>query len=244
MTYPNGDWLSDLGADTWERQQLAEVLDEIEAGDYGDELPYGEPGDDYGDLGPWDDSADMLRAANRAVGRAHAADAQRQAEDAEDQAAALLRPSSEQRLARGIARVSSGTYTPPGYFRAARDTGGRFSAICGDADDMGGCSARYHAADCAAVGISSAASGSAEDAEAWNRVVGGHVSAADVTAAEQVTGLANSGPGWDDLLEPPPDSGSYPELLADVRHVLGLSEQQPRRIPERDTKWLREALGI
>jgi hypothetical protein len=117
---------------------------------------------------------------------------------------------------------------------------------------MGGCAARYHAAGCSAVTFSAAAAGSFDEAQAWAEAVRGHVSAADVTAARQVAGLANPvqpgyGYGSDTfagLLEPPADAASYADLHAAVRHLMGLGDPPPRRIPRRDTAWLREALEL
>jgi hypothetical protein len=237
MTYPygGGDMLAGLDADPWEREQLAEVLDEVEA-------------EGYGDDGPWHDAA--FSSIGAALDDRNTSEAQRLVADITDQLE--RRPRAEHVLARALDRIADGTYTEPAWSRPARDAHGQFSAICGDADGMGRCAARYHAAGCSAVTASAAASGSYDDVQAWNEAVRGHVSGADVTAARQVTGLAApSEPGYDygydafgDLLEPPAGAVSYPELHAEVRRQLGMGEPPPRRIPASDTAWLREVLGL
>jgi hypothetical protein len=187
------------------------------------------------------------------VDRAYHDEAQRVTEDIVD---ALDRrpPSSEVRLARAVRRIEAGTYTPPGYFRAAepaRDVLGQYTSACGPTDDLGRCSARYHEAACGAVVIGSAATGSYEDVEAWNETVAGHTQPPGAAGAGQALGLANDGGsedlGWGDPLGPAGGPGSAdPGLGARVLASMGETDAPPAEPREDlpDVSGLREALGI
>ena len=228
------EWLADLDPDPWELDQLDEVMAETDAEgpDYGyDGDP--DPGDD---LGPWDDSAARLAEIGDTLGQAYATDAQRAAEDAEDTAMLMLRPSAEDKLARARQRIEAGTYTPPPSARAARDAEGMFSVSCGEAvDATGRCASRYHRAGCHTVTEAAAATGSADEARAWNATLRGMVTGADVAqaAAEREAGLASPShpqPGggldtWAELLSAPADLGpadAHQRMLAE----LGAAELQ------------------
>jgi hypothetical protein len=92
-----------------------------------------------------------------------------------------------------------------------------------------------------------AATGTTEEATAWQQTLAGY------TQPPGVTGLANpadpepgQGDAWAELLRPPDDLGGSPDLAARVRHHLRIGEQLPAgRSPDYpDTTVLRAQLGI
>ncbi len=103
------------------------------------------------------DYEDHLNDLADTLSRASAREQQREHEDEEDRRDRAKgphrnRPSTEDRLARALDRISRGTYTPAVAAEPAQgdDVTARFSAMaaCGVADQYGHCTARYHALDC------------------------------------------------------------------------------------------------
>jgi hypothetical protein len=231
----------------WEREQLREVLAEVDGGGWGrpGPGPYGGDGD-----GPWHDQAGTLEEASAALDDTYARNARRLAEDVTD--SLDKRPNDEVRLARALDRIADGTYTPPAYFRPAAAPTGRWGYPCGPADDLGGCAARYHRPGCSTLMVTDAGNGSFEDAEAWNAVVRGHLPPAGADAdlanpGEPVPWEPDGGFGsFDDLVDPVGEPGSAaPDLHARVLHWMGLAESPPRsRGPGPDVSGLIEELGL
>jgi hypothetical protein len=245
VTAGNGDWLAGLDATDEERLAFLEVLDEVEAEEAGQPPPYGGDDDDEPD-GPWHD---QLHAVTAAVDTAYAADAQRAAEDITD--SLDRRPSAEAKMARAIRRVEAGTYLPPDYFRPARDAGGRFSASCGEPDEFGRCSARYHAASCHVITEEAAATGSPESARAWDDVLSRHVPASGTGTASALWLASPSGPQpgeagdtWADLLRG--DGLAVADVHAAMLAELGEAGAPPGypREPLPDVRSIAEGLGL
>jgi hypothetical protein len=156
MTYPNGQGLYDLEPTDAELDDLLEVLDEVEAEEA---LP-------GGDWGLWDDQADLSNVydysgAFSALDAAGEAEAARLGEDLEDRLA--VRPSFQTRWDRAMQRISSGTYTPPAYYRPAEPE----TACHAHRDAYGRCGARYHSPLCLETARQEASTGSARAVEAW-----------------------------------------------------------------------------
>jgi hypothetical protein len=139
-----------------------------------------------------------------------ATEQQRLAEDVEDQLA--RRPRFEDKLARAIDRISRGTYSPQGMYAQGRDPAGQFAPNgCGLLDDFGRCSSRYHSGECFETVRSSAATGNAEAAEAWNRTL-----RRGTPAAAAALVLSNTP-------EPEPGPADQPTYRA-MRQLLGLGQ--------------------
>lgn len=165
-------------------------------------------------------------------------------------AAIERRPSSEQILATAVRRIESGTYTEPEYFRPARDPTGRYASACSAPDEYGRCSGRYHSASCHVVTEEAAATGTTEEARAWQETLGNYTPPGGVDAG--TLGLANEPmPGggtdvWADLLETGEPGVAAPGLHAHLLHYMGEADApaaQPRSdLP--DVAAVREALGI
>jgi hypothetical protein len=269
------DMLEGLYPTDEERLAFYEALDEMDAEEAGLPSPYGEdyagpwagepqPGGDPElagdgeDYGPWDDSYDGSEAAYgriaAASGAAYATAAQVAAEDAEDGAILMLRPSDEARLARARERIEAGTYLPPPSSRPARGSGGRFTSTCGEPDDLGYCTAQYHRHGCDVVTEGAAAAGTAEEAAAWRDTLLRNPTSLDVTIAARAAGYALAGdpdPGealgtWDDLLTGPVPGSADPELVSRVVAYMGLGGSSgPRRpLPEVDVSGWRQELGV
>jgi hypothetical protein len=240
VTYPD-DMLEGLDATPEERLAFLRALDEVEAEEAGIADP------DYSEDGPWHDEAALLGEIGAQVDDHVATAAAVAAGDAEDAEWHTRRPSSEDKLARAIGRIEDGSYTPPAYFRPARDVRGRFGHACGQADPLGHCMERYHQVGCEDAVASSAASGSYEAVEAWNETVTSHIH------PPEIYGLASPStpePGdgtdlWSDLLhsgEPGPDT----DVRAWVLHRMGEADQPPPepRPDLPDVTVLRATLGI
>jgi hypothetical protein len=137
-----------------------------------------------------------------------AAEATRQAEDAED--ALMPRRTSELRFSHALDRIAAGTYTPPAYYRAPEPGYG-----CGTLDAYGRCAARYHGPHCTETVRGSAATSDATAAEAWNRALSRNTAIGDPAL------LANP-------LETSPedlfgaDGPADTEVLAIMRRQLGI----------------------
>jgi hypothetical protein len=181
---------------------------------------------------------DQLAAIGETLDATYAANATRIGQDIV--AEIERRPSGEQRLARALSRIQDGTYTEPAYLRAAppiRDVAGRYSNACGPADDLGRCSARYHAAGCGAVYDSSAVAGQpVERVEAYRDQL------ALASPSEPEPGTTDL---WADMLhspEPGPDNDVRTWLL----HRMGEADQPaPEPRPDLpDVTALRATLGI
>jgi hypothetical protein len=241
--------LDGLDPTPWEREMLRQTLAQVDD-------PFADPRydvDDDGDgTGPWHDAAGPLPDAGAALDDAYGAEAARLAEDEEDRASLAKRPSDEARLARALDRVGRGSYTPPGYFRPARDTGGRFGHMCGPLDPLGGCAARYHQPGCATLTLTDAPNGSYEDSESWNAVLRRHL---PPPGDARLSNPAEPGPGephgqdfpsFDDLVDPLGEPGSAdPGLHAEVLHSMGLADAPPRPLrPRPDVSGLIEELGL
>jgi hypothetical protein len=245
VTFDPADYAG-LDADPWELQQLEEVLGEVGAEGYED--PGGGDPDEDED-GPWHDR--LMEQAGAALGDSAARDAQRLAEDVSDSLA--LRPSAEVKAARALQRIEAGTYTRPATLRPARDSEGLFSVSCGEAvDDFGRCASRFHQPDCHVIMESAAATGSYEEAEAWNATLNGQPSAVDVAGAQAQLGLAGGQPGadgldmrWADTLGDDREL-PYEQLRDQLFHRMALADAPARqRQPDSpDTTAIRAALGI
>jgi hypothetical protein len=241
MTHPDGDWLADLDPTEWERQQLDEVIGETDA-----EQAAGLPGDDgMPPEGPWDD---QLSSIGDTLDATHALDGKRIGEDIV--AEIERRPTDEQRLARAMRRIEDGTYTEPPQLRPARDAWGQYTSACGDTDDFGRCSARFHDRDCHVVTDAAAATGSAEAVEAWRDTLNARTPHGGIDA--EALGLANGpqpGDGtdtWADLLADPGGLSGYELIRARIMHEMAVADAPPRsRDPAApDVSALRAALGL
>jgi hypothetical protein len=247
------DMLEGLNPTDSERLEFYRALDELEAEEAG--VPYDayadpDPDEDYG---PWDDSADDQAAQLRAIGeqldQTYSLDSQRAAEDITDQLE--KRPSAEAKIARGLRRIEAGTYLPPAQLRAARDAGGRWASACGEPDEFGRCSSRFHAADCHVIAQEAAATGSADEARSWAATLRGYTPTTGPGTAEAL-GLASPGPHpgepgdtWASLLRPEPEPGAwgdtYARALAELR--MEAAPRQPRE-PLPDVSELSRQMGL
>lgn len=224
--------LAGLDADPWERQQLAEALDEIA----------GAPGS-YDPDGPWHDGIPQLDDAFAAMDRANALNGQRIGEDIVAQLD--RRPSAEDRVQRALVRIESGTYHEPSQ---PDPLGGR-QDVCGDLDDFGRCGAAYHVRGCHQTVEASAATGDADAAAAWRDVL------LNRTPDPGILGFANGEPGlgddiWSDLLASPL-GGQGAAVREQVLAYLGEPGGRPQpvpawpsRQPRPDTSALRAELGL
>jgi hypothetical protein len=238
VTYSDGDWLADLDPTDWEREQVAQALEEVAAeGTSSADWP-AEPD------GPWHDSLPQLDDAFATMDRAHQLDGVRRAEDI----AAQLdrRPSAEDVLARDMRRVEAGTFTEPVYdpYDSAA------SACDGQLDDFGRCASRFHARDCHQVMEAAAATGDAEAAQAWRGVMLNYTLDPGVQGFELATPAAEPWTGtdaWQELLEAP--GGADRALHEHMIAVLG-GEAAPQPGPvlpadqRPDTTALRERMGL
>jgi hypothetical protein len=242
------DLLDGIDADPWEKMQLQEVLDEIDA-----EQPAGIYDD--GEPGGYDpDGLDLLHQISETMGRRERSEADRIIGDVTDQL--TRRPSTETIIARALQRIADGDYVQDPYYRQpARTPDGRFGTACGPLDELSRCSNRYHQAGCEAVNAQAAATGSVESVRAWNATVQGRTPPPGAAGAAQQMGLASPSqpePGtadmWADLLHAPDDlGGSYPDIRARMLAEMGEGDLPSGPLPLRqgpDVRAIKAALGL
>jgi hypothetical protein len=256
----DADPLAGLGATAGERIAFYQALDEQQAEEWADARAAAEDlGEDLGDedggdgYGPWRDEAALLEEIGGQVDDHVTRAAVTAEQDSEDAVWYARRPSAEARAARALDRIGSGTYTTPEYYRGGRDTTGRYASACGEPDDFGRCSARFHSASCHVVTDEAAATGSAEEAEAWSATLTAYQQPPGVAGAEEL-GLANpadpqpgTGDMWADLIDPAGEPGSAtPGLHARLLHYMGEADApaRPPRDDLPDVTGLREELGL
>jgi hypothetical protein len=243
------DLLDGTDADPWEKLQLQEVLDEIDAEQAAGIYDDGEPGG-YDPEGPW---RDQLHQISETVGRRERSEADRIVSDVTDQL--TRRPSTEQKIAMALRRIADGDYVQDPYYRQARTADGRFGSACGPIDDLGRCSSRYHQAGCESVVAQAAATSTPEAVRAWNATVRGHAPPPGAAGAAEALGLASPSqpePGtadmWADLLHAPDDlGGAYGDIHARMLAEMGEAEPPPypqMRPPGPDVSAIKAALGI
>jgi hypothetical protein len=255
----DADPLAGLGATPEERIEFYRALGEYENEEWEAARAAADAGgEDLGDEdpdpeGPWRDQADALAAISDQVDD-HVTDAAvTAAEDEEDAVWYASRPSVEDRSARALQRIGAGTYTTPEYFRPARASTGRYASACGEPDDFGRCSARFHQTGCHVVTEEAAATGDATAAEAWRDTLNGYTSPGGLDAS--AIGLASpTGPEpgsgtymWADLIDPAGEPGSaQPGLHAAILHRMGEADAlaRPPRDDLPDVSAIKEALGL
>ena len=199
--------ITEADATPAEAQAIREVLAEVDAGD--------PPPDPYG---PWDDFND----AAAQMDAAHAADAQRLAEDVS--AELDRRPSAEVKIERAMRRIEAGTYTEPAAFQPARDAGGHYSHACGPLDDTGRCASRYHDPGCSVVIAAAAATGDATAAEQWALTLRDHPpDPGTLGYAAELAEPDAPADTWADLLQPP---GSADPRSVHARMLAILEDEQ------------------
>jgi hypothetical protein len=239
------DMLDGTDADPWEKMQLQEVLDELDAEQAAGIYDDGEPGG-YDPEGPW---RDQLAGISETMGRREASDADRVVADITDQL--TRRPNTEQKIEMALRRISHGDYLQDAYYpQPARTPDGRFGTACGPLDELSRCSNRYHQAGCEAVNAQAAATGTPDAVRAWRDTVQGHAPPPGAAGAAQQMGLANGpepGSGvdaWSGLLFGDPGPG--PDVTARLRYEMGLDGQPPPEPPQSrvDVSYYRAALGI
>jgi hypothetical protein len=242
------DLLAGTDADPWEKMQLQEVLDEIDAEGYdgvGDE-----PGG-YDPSGPWrDDQMAQLHEISETMGRRESSDADRVVADITDQL--TRRPNTEQKIEMALRRISQGDYLPDPYYRPQpRSADGRWGRACGHVDDLGRCGARYHAPGCGAVETAAAATSTPDAVRAWRETVVNRTPPPGAAGAAEAIGLASPAdpePGtadfWADILDTS-EPGAYPDIRARMLAEMGEAEPPPSpQQPRVDTSYYRAALGI
>jgi hypothetical protein len=244
------DLLAGTDADPWEKMQLQEVLDEIDAEGYGTDGDGDEPGG-YDPEGPWrDGQMAQLHEISETIGRRERSEADRVVADITDQL--TRRPSTEQKIEMAIRRISQGDYLPDPYYRPQpRTADGRFGSACGHVDDLGRCGARYHAPDCGVVVTGAAATSTPDAVRAWRETVQGRTPPPGAAGAAEQMGLASPSqpePGtadfWADILDTS-EPGSYPGLHARMLAEMGEGEPPPcPQHPRVDVSYYRAALGI
>lgn len=204
--------------------ELAEVWTAIGEAEYEEWLgeqdasELGLPGDTASDLAnDYGLASDYgLDEVSELAGSAVAAEQRRAEQDAQDARAGRRLP--EDRLARALDRIQSGTYLPGPMYRD-READGRFrseTACHAHRDEFGNCGARFHDAGCLTVALGEAATGSAEAAEAWRRTLnaGAPVAGARLLASADYGDVLDEAAG----IGGPADT----RALGAMRAILGL----------------------